>query len=187
MRWYWIDRFIEFESGRSAKAIKTISLAEDHLHDHYRNHPMIPNSLVIEGLAQTGGLLVCEYNQFAERVVLAKVSRARFYDEAIPGDRLIYSTTIEYIKAEGAMVTATSHKDGRLHAEAEIVFAHLNDARHDSLFEPETFLRMMRLLGAFDVGHAADGSPLVPPQRLLDSISAEDQGIAESVSRGTQP
>ena len=35
MRWYWIDRFIEFESGRYAKAIKNISLAEDHLHDHF--------------------------------------------------------------------------------------------------------------------------------------------------------
>ena len=64
MRWYWIDRFVEFESGRYAKAIKNISLAEDHLHDHFPYYPMIPNSLVIEGMAQTGGLLVCEHNQF---------------------------------------------------------------------------------------------------------------------------
>ncbi|HUT09269.1 MAG TPA: 3-hydroxyacyl-ACP dehydratase FabZ family protein [Thermoguttaceae bacterium] len=186
MRWYWIDRFIEFESGRSAKAVKTISLAEDHLHDHYSNHPMIPNSLVIEGLAQTGGLLICEYKQFAERVVLAKIPKARFYCEAIPGDRLIYSTTIEYIKREGAMVTATSYKENELHAEAEIVFAHLDDSRHDSLFEPETFLRMMRLLGAFDVGRAADGGPLVPPKRLLEAIDAKDRNVPESVSRGTR-
>jgi len=185
MRWYWIDRFIEFESGRSAKAVKMISLAEDHLHDHYGNHPMIPNSLVIEGLAQTGGLLVCEYNQFVERVVLAKVPKARFYCEAIPGDRLVYSTTIEYIKNEGAMVAATSYKENELHAEAEIVFAHLDDSRHDSLFEPETFLRMMRLLGAFDVGHAADGSPLVPPQRLLKAIDADSGKMPASAYRGT--
>ncbi len=33
MRWYWIDRFVEFESGRVAKALKNVSLAEDHLHD----------------------------------------------------------------------------------------------------------------------------------------------------------
>ena len=56
-----------------------------------------------------------------------------------------------------------------MHAEAEIVFAHLNDSRMGSLFDPETFLRMMRLLGAFDVGHAADGSRLVPPRRLLEA------------------
>ena len=58
------------------------------------------------------------------------------------------------------MVTATSYKGDVLHAEAEIVFAHLNDSRLGSLFDPETFLRMMRLLGAFNVGHAADGSRL---------------------------
>ena len=79
MRWYWIDRFIEFESGRYAKAVKNVSLAEDHLHDHFPHYPMIPNTLVIEGMAQTGGLLVCEHSQFTEKVVLAKVPKAIFY------------------------------------------------------------------------------------------------------------
>ncbi|MGW8256559.1 MAG: 3-hydroxyacyl-ACP dehydratase FabZ family protein [Thermoguttaceae bacterium] len=177
MRWYWIDRFLEFESGRYAKAIKCISLAEEHLHDHFSFYPMIPNSLVIEGMAQTGGLLVCEYNQFSEKVVLAKLPKARFYCEALPGDTLLYTATIEYVKNEGAMVSATSHKGDILHAEAEIVFAHLNDPRLGSLFDPESFLRMMRLLGAFDVGHAADGSRLVPPARLLNAgKSANNDG-----------
>ena len=182
MRWYWIDRFTEFESGRYAKAIKNISLAEDHLHDHCPSYPVIPNSLVIEGLAQTGGLLVCEYNQFAEKVVLAKVAKAEFYCEALPGDTLTYTTVIEYVKAEGAMITGTSYKGDVLHAEAEIVFAHLNDSRLGSLFDPETFLRMMRLLRAFDVGHAADGSRLVPPARLLIATesSADDNGRKNS-------
>jgi 3-hydroxyacyl-[acyl-carrier-protein] dehydratase len=177
MRWYWIDRFIEFESGRYAKAVKCISLAEEHLHDHFSFYPMIPNSLVIEGMAQTGGLLVSEHNQFSEKVVLAKIPKARFYCDAVPGDTLIYTTTIEYIKDEGAMVSATSYKGDILHAEAEIVFAHLNDPRLGTLFEPETFLRMMRMLVAFDVGHAADGSRLVPPPRLLNAVkSAQNDG-----------
>jgi 3-hydroxyacyl-[acyl-carrier-protein] dehydratase len=176
MRWYWIDKFIEFESGRYAKAVKCISLAEEYLHDHFSFYPMIPNSLVIEGMAQTGGLLVSEHNQFSEKVVLAKIPKACFYCDAVPGDTLIYTTTIEYIKDEGAMVSATSYKGDILHAEAEIVFAHLNDPRLGTLFEPETFLRMMRLLGAFDVGHAADGSRLVPPPRLLNAVKAAQNG-----------
>ena len=68
MRWYWIDRFIEFESGRRAKAVKNITLAEDHLHDHFPFFPLMPNSLIIEGVAQTGGLLVCESTGFQEKV-----------------------------------------------------------------------------------------------------------------------
>ncbi len=174
MRWYWIDRFIEFESGRRAKAVKNISLAEEHLHDHFPNYPMIPNSLVIEGIAQTGGLLVCEHNEFAEKVVLAKVPKATFYCEAIPGDTLIYTVDVEYIKEDGARISATSYKGDTLHAEVEIMFAHLSDPRLGALFDPESFLRMMCLLGAFDVGHAADGSPLVPPPRLLQTVEAEE-------------
>jgi 3-hydroxyacyl-[acyl-carrier-protein] dehydratase len=176
MRWYWIDRFLEFESGRRAKAIKNISLAEDHLHDHFPIYPLAPNSLIIEGLAQTGGLLVCEYNHFAEKVVLAKVPKAVFHCEALPGDTLVYTATLEYVKAEGAMVTATSHKGDVLQAEVEIVFAHLNDSRLGALFDPETFVHMMRLLGAFEVGHAADGSPLVPPALAASAAAVEDNG-----------
>lgn len=163
MRWYWIDRFVEFESGRLAKAIKNVSLAEDHLHDQMAAYPVLPASLVIEGLAQTGGLLICEYNRFREKVVLAKIPKMHFFSEAVAGDTLIYTTRVEYIKAEGAMVHATSHRGNELHAEGEIVFAHLNDERLDSLFDTDTFIHMMRLLRAFEVGRAADGSPLRPP------------------------
>ena len=59
--------------------------------------------------------------------MLAKVPKATFYCEAAPGDTLTYTTTVDYIKEEGAMVTATSYKGDVLHAEAEIVFAHLNE------------------------------------------------------------
>jgi 3-hydroxyacyl-[acyl-carrier-protein] dehydratase len=184
MRWYWIDRFVEFESGRYAKAIKNISLAEDHLHDHFVNYPMLPNSLVIEGLAQTGGLLVGEVNQFTEKVVLAKVPKASFFSEAVPGDTLTYTAHIEYIKEEGAMVRATSHKGASLHAEVEIVFAHLNNPRLSALFDPETLLHMMRLLGAFEVGHAADGSRLVPPAWLLQAAPPTEANGKKNGSAG---
>src|SRR3954468_25013165 len=84
MRWIWIDKFIEFESGKQAKAIKNLTLAEEHLHDHFPGFPVMPNSLIVEGLAQTGGLLVGEYNQFKEKVILAKVPTAKFHFPAIP-------------------------------------------------------------------------------------------------------
>jgi 3-hydroxyacyl-[acyl-carrier-protein] dehydratase len=171
MRWYWIDRFVAFESGRYAKAIKNISLAEDHLHDHFPGYPVMPNSLVIEGLAQTGGLLVCEHGHFREKVVLAKVPKVAFYGEALPGDSLLYTATIEYIREDGALVTATSHKGGVLHAEMEIVFAHLNGEHQDkTLYEPGDYLKMMRMLRAYEIGHAADGSPLVEPADLAPEV-----------------
>lgn len=75
MRWIWIDRFLEFESGKSAKAVKNLSTAEDHFRDHFPGYPVMPAALIIEGLAQTGGILVGEANQFREKVVLAKIAK----------------------------------------------------------------------------------------------------------------
>ena len=169
MRWYWIDRFIEFESGRRAKAVKAVSLAEEHLHDHFPGYPVMPHPLIIEGVAQTGGVLVAEYNAFAEKVVLAKISRARFHGDAVPGDILTYTTEVEYIKKDGAMIVGTVHRGKELFGSMEMVFAHLQ-TRHENrnLYEPDTFLKMMRMLGAYEIGHAADGSPLVEPADLAN-------------------
>ena len=44
MRWIWIDKFLEFESAKRAVAIKNLTLAEDHLHDHYPGFPVMPAS-----------------------------------------------------------------------------------------------------------------------------------------------
>ncbi len=167
MRWIWIDRFIEFESGRRAVAIKNLSLAEEHLHDHFPGYPVMPGSLIIEGLAQTGGLLVGEARAFEEKVILAKIPKLTFHGPARPGETLTYTATIEYIQDDGAMVNVTSHVGDRLQAEGEIVFAHLNDdGRTRRSFEPKNFVFTLKLLGVFDVGRGVDGNPLPYPPGL---------------------
>src|SRR5689334_1886408 len=97
MRWFWIDRFTELISGERATAIKNVSLSEEHIHDHFTYYPIMPTSLIIEGMAQTGGLLVSEFNDFAERVVLAKLSKCVFHRTALPGDTLMYRAVIQQI------------------------------------------------------------------------------------------
>jgi 3-hydroxyacyl-[acyl-carrier-protein] dehydratase len=167
MRWFWIDRFTEFESGRSATAIKNVSLAEEHLHDHFPGAPLMPNALVIEGLAQTGGLLAAEHNGYAERVILAKVAKARFHFSAVPGDTLVYRTTIDDIHKDGAIVTGTSTVADRLQAEVQLFFAHLGEAVAGKwLFDPAALLAMVQLLGVYDVGRDAQGRPLAIPASL---------------------
>lgn len=167
MRWFWIDRYTEFESGRTATAVKNVSLAEEHLHDHFPGAPVMPNALVIEGLAQTGGLLVAEHGAFQERVVLAKVALARFHFSAVPGDTLVYHTTIDDIHKDGAIVSGTSHVGSRLQGEVQLCFAHLNEATAGKwLFDPASLLAMLKLLGVFEVGRDAAGQPLTIPAAL---------------------
>jgi 3-hydroxyacyl-[acyl-carrier-protein] dehydratase len=188
MRWYWIDRFIEFESGRYAKAVKSVSLSEDHLHDHFPGYPVMPKSLIIEGLAQTGGLLVWEHNRCREKVILAKLPKVRFYSEALPGDTLVYTATMEAIHDAGASVRGTSHRDGVLHAEVEFVFAHLNaDYQDKVLFEPMMYRWMLRILRAFDVGHAADGGPLLESAYEAGDDAPDRAAASESEQGSIQP
>jgi 3-hydroxyacyl-[acyl-carrier-protein] dehydratase len=167
MRWIWIDKFTEFESGKRARAVKNLSLAEEYLHDHFPGAPMMPNSLIIEGLAQTGGLLVGEYNAFEKKVILAKIAKAVFYFPAVPGDTLAYTAVLEDMRDDGAVVSCTSHVGDRLQGEAELVFAHLaDDGRTKTLFEPKNFVFTLKLLGVFDVGTGPDGQPIKEPPGL---------------------
>ena len=170
MRWFWIDRFTEFERGRRAVAVKNVSLVEEQIDDYLPGFPIMPASMIIEGLAQTGGLLVSEYGGFTDRVVLAKINSARFHELAVPGDTLTYTATIETRQTDGAIVRGTSHLQGRLQAEVEMVFAHLGE-RYEGfdLFHPDKLLCMMRLLGMYDVGRDENGQPIDPPAYMLEA------------------
>src|SRR5436309_8075854 len=104
MRWLWIDRFLEFQSGKSARAVKNLSLAEDYFADHFPGYPVMPAALILEGLAQTGGILVGEARDFQEKVILAKIPQAKFHGEALAGEVLRYQVTLVDLRAEGAVV-----------------------------------------------------------------------------------
>src|SRR5436190_19850604 len=97
MRWIWIDKFVEFTPGVSATAIKAVSLAEEHLHDLYPDFPIVPHSLIIEGMAQTAGILVGEARQFKEKVILAKIGKATFHRLVRPGETISFRATIDQL------------------------------------------------------------------------------------------
>jgi 3-hydroxyacyl-[acyl-carrier-protein] dehydratase len=172
MRWCWIDRFLEFESGRRAKAVKQITLAEDELRDHFSKYPVMPSSLVIEGMGQTAMFLAWEAIQSAQMILLAKVPTAQFYVQALPGDTLIYTVTLDSIRDDGVSVHATSHRNDQLHAEAELLFTRLGDPR-TSGHSPAAheLAELMCALGAFAIGRAADGTPLRLPAILSNPDS----------------
>jgi 3-hydroxyacyl-[acyl-carrier-protein] dehydratase len=160
MRWIWIDRFVEFESGVRATAIKNVTLAEEHLHDHFPGFPVMPASLIIEGLAQTGGILLGQVHQFEHVVILAKVPKMTFHSWAVPGDTLRYTATLVDVRPEGGMVEVSAHVGDRLVADGEIMFAHVDDAAANTgKIDQKNFVFSMRLLGVMDVGKAGTGSP----------------------------
>src|SRR5260221_11827981 len=120
MRWIWIDRFTEFRRGEFARAVKQLSLAEDVFTAHFPEYPVMPAALLLEGLAQTGGILVGDARDFQEKVVLAKISKAKFVGEALAGDEITFEATVLYVRPEGAAVHGKVFANGQPLGEAEV-------------------------------------------------------------------
>jgi 3-hydroxyacyl-[acyl-carrier-protein] dehydratase len=162
MRWFWIDRYEEFVRCKRAVALKTVTLAEEHLHDHFPGSPVMPTSLVIEGIAQAAGLLVIDAIDYARQVVLAKVSKAEFHFDALPGDVLRYEVEIQEMGESVSIVKATSAIGGRPHGEAELVFGHLIEGEMvPKLMSKAELMEWLDALRVFEVGVEPDGSQII--------------------------
>ncbi len=152
MRWIWIDRILELDRASRCVAVKNVSLAEEVLHDHfpatphYPFTPVMPNTLVIEGMAQTAGILVGHANDFAEKVILAKIAKASFTAAARPGHTIQYTATIDRIDATGASTsgvvdlidpaTGSTQPMGQI----ELMFSHIDHNRAGLAFPEHNFV-----------------------------------------------
>ena len=152
MRWIWIDQIIEYEPDKRLVAIKNVSLAEEHLHDHFAAgpgldpRPVMPASLLIEGMAQTAGILVGSVNGFREKVILAKIATARFDADVLPGHTVRYEATLERIDASGAatsgIVLRDSHTDGQSQpiGQVDLLFSHIDQNLAGVTFPKDNFV-----------------------------------------------
>ncbi|MBN1975014.1 MAG: beta-hydroxyacyl-ACP dehydratase [Sedimentisphaerales bacterium] len=140
MRWIWIDKFKEFETGKRAVAIKNVTLAEEHLHDHFPGFPVMPECLMIEAMAQTAGILVGEAKKFQEKVILAKIKKAVFFDFVKPGDTIELEANIESIAPEAASISGKITRDGKIIAEIDLMFSHIDQNLAGIEFPEENFV-----------------------------------------------
>jgi len=140
MRWIWIDKFIEFHSGESAVAVKNVTLAEEHLHDHFPGFPVMPETLCIEAMAQTSGILVGEAKRFQEKVILAKIKKAVFFDYVKPGDTMRLDAKIDSMAPEAASTSGRITVGDRLVAEIDLMFSHIDQNLAGKKFPEENFV-----------------------------------------------
>lgn len=154
MRWMWIDRIVELVPRERMVAIKSISLAEEHLHDHFSADaerglpalPVMPFSLIIEGMAQTAGVLVGHANAFREKVILAKVSKAQIEFDPVPGQTLRYTATIDRLDETGAATLGTieviDHASGSVSeiGAIDLMFSHIDRNRSGLPFPKHNFV-----------------------------------------------
>lgn len=140
MRWIWIDKFVEFQRGLRAVAVKNVTLAEEHLHDHFPGFPVMPECLMIESMAQTGGILVGHARDFREKVVLAKINKAVFFDFVRPGDSLRVEAEVQTTAPEAAVTRGRILREGQTIAEIDLMFSYIDQNLGGKKFPEENFV-----------------------------------------------
>ena len=158
MRWIWIDKFEKFEVNVAAVAVKNVSLAEEHLHDHFPGFPVMPASLMIEGMAQTAGILVGAARNFQEKVILAKIGKASFSRLVRPGEQLVYSARIVNVSEQGAAIEGTITSRTMINGQPtelavgaiEMMFSHIDNNISGMKFPEFNFVFNSQFMALFE-------------------------------------
>jgi len=155
MRWTWLDLILELEHETRCVAIRNISWAEDVLHDHFdhdheaglKADPVMPHSLVIEGMAQCAGILVGHAHDFREKVILAKIGKASFTGLAArPGFTLRHTATLDRLDATGASTAGLvelldpTTGNAQPYATINLMFSHIDQNRKGLAFPEHNFV-----------------------------------------------
>jgi 3-hydroxyacyl-[acyl-carrier-protein] dehydratase len=120
-----VDRVTEFEANKRILGIKNVTINEPFFQGHFPGHPVMPGVLVIEALAQAGGLLtqLSGHNGEGSLFYLVKVDNARFAKMVVPGDKLELDVTLKRTIRNMALYVGTARVDGQEVASAEILCA----------------------------------------------------------------
>lgn len=145
MRFFLIDRITSWEPGACAEGIKNVALSEDFFDDHFPRRPVMPGVLMLEGMAQLGGLLLeasllQQYNKSAKAVVTV-LERTKFRALIKPGDSLRYRTEVIALNEAGGKIKASAWREEQLVTSTAMGFAFkylddpLLDAKRNQLME----------------------------------------------------
>mgnify|MGYP001806927668 CR=1 FL=1 len=115
-----VDRVVEFESGVGIKAYKNVTYNEDFFQGHFPGQPIMPGVLILEALAQTGGIFVIKSLGIApgEKLFLfTGIDEAKFRRPVVPGDQLMLSASVVRHKMHIWKMRGVATVDGELVAE----------------------------------------------------------------------
>jgi beta-hydroxyacyl-ACP dehydratase FabZ len=117
-----VDRVLEMESKKRIVALKNVTNNEPYLVGHFPGRPVVPGVLLIEGMAQAGGILLLHDlpNRAAKLVYLASVDEVKFRRPVVPGDQVRYEVEVLRLRSLHCKLAARALVDGQLAAEAVI-------------------------------------------------------------------
>ncbi len=119
-----VDRIISLKPGVEISGMKNVTINEPFFQGHFPGQPVMPGVLILEGMAQVGGVL--GYHTIPEMIgnkllYFAGIDNARFRKPVVPGDQLIFSLNLLKIKRGVMVMEGKAHVDGKLAAQAELM------------------------------------------------------------------
>ena len=121
-----IDGIVSCEPGKSIVAVKNVSATEPHFLGHFPGHPIMPGVLIIEAMAQAGGVLIWESIAPEERnfiLYLIGIEKSRFKRPAHPGDQILLTVVLVARRQNLWRFNAKAEVNGDLVASAEFLQA----------------------------------------------------------------
>ncbi|MES2886911.1 MAG: 3-hydroxyacyl-[acyl-carrier-protein] dehydratase FabZ [Pseudomonadota bacterium] len=154
MRYILLDRITRLAPPTVAEGVKCVSLSDDVFTDHFPGHPILPGALIIESMAQLGGVLLeasmRERGRHDLHAMLVTVDRAKLRHLVRPGDQMLLECQGILVHEDGGQVQARARVGGQLVAEAELAFA-FGRVTHPTLLE-----RRREVLNTWLSGSAVD-------------------------------
>jgi len=119
-----VDRILELEPGKQIVGLKNVTINEPFFQGHFPGRPVMPGVLILEGMAQVGGIMAYYENPEAignKLLFFAGIDKARFRRPVVPGDQLIFTLTMLKEKRGVTIMGAKAEVNGKVVAQAELM------------------------------------------------------------------
>ena len=119
-----VDRVISLVPDDKIVALKNVTINEPFFQGHFPGKPIMPGVLIIEAMAQVGGILAYDTSPPEKRnrlIYFMGIDKVRFRRMVVPGDQIIFEAKILKFKTKVAKMSGTATVDGQLVAEAELM------------------------------------------------------------------
>jgi 3-hydroxyacyl-[acyl-carrier-protein] dehydratase len=127
MKFVLIDKVTAMEPGKALTAVKSVSLAEEYLADHFPIFPVLPGVLLLEGLIESASWLVRQKNNFAQSMVLLEsVRNVRYKSFAAPGMQIQYTVSVKTMEDNASSFTGIGVCGNEEIVAAQFTLRHFN-------------------------------------------------------------
>jgi len=122
-----VDKIIEFDAAKRAVGIKNVTIDEPFFTGHFPGNPIMPGVLIIEAMAQVGGILLFSHKDSAKKTAyFVGLNDVKFRKPVVPGDVLKIEVTVTNLRSRVALLHGVAKVDSDIVAEADIMFGFTN-------------------------------------------------------------